>query len=180
MSYVKISTLEKVEANDIMLAHPEVSFPNRGWNDEDILPFGYAELHWPLDHPFVSTYEKLVETTPKKIDDKWYIQFEVVPLDEDEIKAKKQYLISNLVEATQRRLDNFAKIKNYDSILSLCTYATSSNEIFKKEGQYGVEMRDATWLKLYEILGEVEAGIRELPTDFAQIENELPILSWVE
>lgn len=178
MSYVKISTKEKVEAKDIMLAHPNISFPNRGWSDEDILPFGYAELHFPSDHLQPSTYEKLVEVEPEEIDGKWYIQFAVVPLDEDEIKIKKQYLISNLIEVTQYRLDSFANTRDYDNILSLCTYATSTNEKFRKEGQYGVEARDATWAKLYEILDEVEAGTRELPTDFAQIEYELPVLSW--
>lgn len=178
MSYVNINTLEKVEARDIMLAHPNISFPNRGWSDEDILPFGYAELHFPSDHPQPSTYEKLVEVQPKKIGDKWYIQFDVVPLNAAEIKAKKEYLISNLIEVTQYRLDSFANTRDYDNILSLCTYATSTNEKFRKEGQYGVEARDATWAKLYEILDEVKAGIRELPTDFVQIEYEFPVLSW--
>lgn len=85
---------------------------------------------------------------------------------------------SVVVAATQKRLDDFARTRNYDGILSLCTYATSTNPTFAKEGQYGVNMRDATWAKLYEMLAEVEAGIRPVPTGYVDIEAELPVLGW--
>ena len=83
-----------------------------------------------------------------------------------------------VIEQTQSRLDAFAKTRNYDGILSLCTYATSTNIKFQAEGQYGVTARDATWAKLYEILAEVEAGTRPMPVGFKDIEPELPILQW--
>ena len=63
-------------------------------------------------------------------------------------------------------------------MLSLCTYATSPNPKFSKEGQYGVEVRDATWAKLLEMLEEVKAGTRPMPESFAEIEPELPVLEW--
>lgn len=83
-----------------------------------------------------------------------------------------------IVTATQNRLDTFAQTRNYDGILSACTYATSTVPKFQVEGQYCVESRDATWAKLYEILAEVEAGTRPMPTGYASIENELPVLQW--
>ena len=49
---------------------------------------------------------------------------------------------------------------------------------FQTEGQYAVTARDATWEKLYEILAEVEAGTRPIPTSFSDIESELPVLIW--
>lgn len=85
---------------------------------------------------------------------------------------------AEIVTSTQQRLDDFARTRKYDGILSLCTYATSTNHAFAKEGQYGVNMRDATWAKLYEMLAEVEAGTRPMPTGYADIELELPILDW--
>lgn len=178
MSYVNTSTLQKVEAVDIMLANPEVSFPNRGWSDEELAPYGYAELHFPTEHPFQSTYEKLVEGTPAKIGDKWYIQFDVVPMTEEEVNWKNAQIRSDIVAQTQSRLDNFAQSRNYDGILSLATYATSTNAKFQAEGQYGVTARDATWAKLYEIMAEVEAGTRPMPESFADVEPELPVLEW--
>lgn len=54
--------------------------------------------------------------------------------------------------------------------------ATSTNAKFQAECQYGVEARDATWAKLYEIMAEVEAGTRQMPSGFADIEPELPLL----
>ncbi len=83
-----------------------------------------------------------------------------------------------IVTATQQRLDDFARTRNYDGVLSLCTYASSPNPKFQAEGQYGVEARDATWTKLLEILAEVEAGTRPMPTGYAEIEPELPPLVW--
>lgn len=85
---------------------------------------------------------------------------------------------NEIVKATQRRLDDFAKTREYDGMLSLCTYATSTNQKFAAEGQYGVEARDATWAKLYEILAEVEAGSRPMPTGYKAIESDLPKLEW--
>lgn len=87
-------------------------------------------------------------------------------------------LQAGIVNATQQRLDDFARTRNYDGILSLCTYATSTNTAFSAEGQYGVQARDATWVKLYEILAEVESGVRPIPSGYAEIESELPVLAW--
>lgn len=87
---------------------------------------------------------------------------------------------TEIVAATQQRLDAFARTRNYGGILSLCTYATSTVPKFAAEGQYGVTARDATWAKLYEMLAEVEAGTRPIPSGYAEIESELPVLAWPE
>lgn len=91
---------------------------------------------------------------------------------------KAQRLQESVTQSTQQRLDDFAKTRNYDGILSACTYATSTVVQFKAEGQYCVEARDATWGKLYEILAEVQAGTRPVPAGYADIEADLPVLSW--
>lgn len=87
---------------------------------------------------------------------------------------------SQIIDATQLRLDTFARERNYDGILSLCTYATSTNPKFKLEGDYGVTARDDTWAKLYEIMADVESGVRPMPTTYADIVDELPVLQWPE
>lgn len=87
-------------------------------------------------------------------------------------------LQSEIVQAVQLRLDTFAQTRNYDSILSACTYATSVIEKFSSEGQYAVNARDMTWAELYTILGEVQGGLRPMPTGYSEIESELPLLSW--
>ena len=94
-------------------------------------------------------------------------------------KAQKaEALTSSIVAATQLRLDAWAKTRNYDGILSLCTYATSTVSKFAAEGRAGVNARDATWAKLYQILDDVEQGLRPAPSGYDEIELELPVLTW--
>lgn len=78
----------------------------------------------------------------------------------------------------QQRLDDFARTRNYDNILSACTYATSTVAKFKTEGQACVDLRDATWAAAYNILANVQAGKRPMPTSIADIEADLPAAVW--
>ena len=80
--------------------------------------------------------------------------------------------------AIQARLDAWARTRNYDGILSACTYATSSVAQFAVEGQQAVLLRDQTWAAAYEILAEVLAGTRPMPESLADIEGDLPVLEW--
>ena len=89
----------------------------------------------------------------------------------DQIRAE-------IVQATQARLDAFAQTRNYDGILSACSYATSSVPQFRAEGQYCVKARDATWAALYAHLAQVQAGELPLPQGYADLEAQLPILNW--
>jgi hypothetical protein len=106
-----------------------------------------------------------------------------IPTPEEQAEvARKVFLAKKeaLTEAVQKRLDEFAQSRNYHNALSCATYATSQNAKFKTEGQYMVEARDAMWAKCYEILDEVEQGLRPEPGSFEDIESELPALSWPE
>lgn len=95
-----------------------------------------------------------------------------------QVATDPERVLAEIVDETQQRLDAFAQTRNYDSILSACTYATSTVFKFQTEGQCCVESRDATWQRLYEILGEVAAGTRPLPDNYADVESELPVLAW--
>lgn len=87
-------------------------------------------------------------------------------------------IAESIVNATQRRLDTFARTRNYDGILSACTYANSPVQKFSEEGQYCVQMRALTWATLYQILDEIQQGIRPNPSGFSDIEPDLPPLIW--
>jgi hypothetical protein len=84
---------------------------------------------------------------------------------------------SRLTSAIQSMLDDKAKERGYDSILSLCTYATSPTAKFAAEGQAGVSWRDEVWAKGYTILADVEAGTRSIPT-VDELLSELPSFVW--
>ena len=89
-----------------------------------------------------------------------------------------QQMQRSVVEATQQRLDAFAKTRNYDGILSACTYATSAVPKFQAEGQYCVDARDATWATLYQLFNDVTAGVKPMPASFSDIGLLLPTLKW--
>ena len=82
------------------------------------------------------------------------------------------------IDRIQQRLDDFAKTRGYDGIVSGATYATSPNVKFSAEGQYCVEARDATWSALYVFNDKVSKGEVPLPTRYIEIEAALPALVW--
>ena len=92
-------------------------------------------------------------------------------------KAARAEAIRNVTKAVQTHMDNIARTRGYDGILSLCTYATSSNPLFSAEGQAGVSWRDAVWSTCYSILNDVERGVRPQPT-VEELLAELPQIAW--
>ena len=157
--------------------NPQVSFP------KDIPETTLAEYSvYPVTPSDQPTHDpathRIEEGTPVQIDGVWTQAWNVIALTDEEVAQQQVELQQNIVAQTQQRLDSFANTRNYDGILSLCTYATSTVTKFQAEGQYGVEARDATWAKLYEIMAEVQVGTRPMPTGFADIEADLPTLTW--
>ena len=86
-------------------------------------------------------------------------------------KQSQERLIEYYSSIIQTALDNFAKTRRYDSIMSVCSYYNSTNDRFRKEAEYCTKLRDDTWDIGYQILDEVLAGIRDIPT-----EEELVVL----
>lgn len=82
-----------------------------------------------------------------------------------------------MVASVQRHLDATAKTRGYDGILSLASYAASTNQHFAAEGQAGVAWRDAVWGYCYGVLAAVQAGTRTIPTEDELI-AELPVMVW--
>lgn len=84
---------------------------------------------------------------------------------------------SVVTDVIQDKLDSFAKSKNYDGILSACSYVTSSVPTFKTEAEKCVLLRDSVWAKCYEIMAAVQTGARPLPK-IDQLLEELPTFAW--
>lgn len=103
-------------------------------------------------------------------------ELETIP--ETPLAPSPEKVAAGFIGAIQLRLDTFARGRHYDSILSACTYATSTVPKFKAEGQACVNLRDSTWAAAYAILEQVQAGQRPVPDDLADIEADLPALEW--
>ena len=105
-------------------------------------------------------------------------------LNDSEVKTaedkQEEFLTSTksrLTSAIQSMLDETAQELGYDSILSLCTYATSPTAKFSDEGQAGVSWRDEVWAQGYAILADVASGSRAIPTE-SELLSELPSFVW--
>lgn len=169
-----------VTQTDLRRQNPDVSFPAAGLSADLMASFGYVVVRYAPQPSFDVATQRVVEGTPVQEGDIWNQTWQVVPLTPEEIEANLQALQAGIVWQTQQRLDDFARTRNYDNILSACTYASSKVAKFAAEGQYAVTARDATWDALYNIMREGQAGTRPLPSGFADIEPELPVLAWPE
>lgn len=86
-------------------------------------------------------------------------------------------IIASYTATVQKHLDDTAKQRGYDGILSACTYATSTNEKFQAEGQAAVVWRDAVWSTCYATLAAVESGATVIPT-IDELISVLPAVVW--
>lgn len=118
----------------------------------------------------------------EEVEGQWQYKWRIDDLEPEQIEANTTAnalnIQASIIQSVQARLDTFAQTKFYDGILSACTYATSSIPKFALEGQYAVDARDTTWATATGILEAVLAGTRPVPTGYAEIEPELPILAW--
>ena len=102
--------------------------------------------------------------------DGWTIEKPYVPPTPKQIEA--QY-----TAAAQAYLDDFARTKTYDGILSACTYASDPDSKLRAEGQRCVGLRSAVWGTAFTILNDIMDNRRGIPT-IEQFISELPKLTW--
>ena len=82
-----------------------------------------------------------------------------------------------LTDGVQAYMDTKAQERGYDNIHTACSYANSTDEVFKAEGTACLAWRDSVWRKCYTILDEVKTGKRAIPT-LEEVIAELPVLVW--
>ena len=89
----------------------------------------------------------------------------------DEVQAE-------LTAAVQIYMDNRARERGYDDILKATSYRGDTiNPTFAKEAELCFVWRSQVWTRCYEILAEVEAGVRPIPSK-EELIAELPKLDW--
>ena len=135
-------------------------------------------------YPFVATTppeynlltERVVVTynlTAGKVVDSW----QVVPLTAGEQAEIVRQIRAELGQAVKAHLDAVVQLRDYDSIVSACTYATSARPDYQADGQACVNWRDAVWPYAYAVWDDVQAGNRSIPTA-EELIAELPELIW--
>ena len=102
-------------------------------------------------------------------------QFKIVAIPEPTEEEKQAQTQKQLTAAVQHVLDAKAQELNYDSCLSVCSYIDTGVPKFDAEGIAFRKWRSSVWAKGYEILAQVQAGQRAIPTE-AELIAELPQL----
>lgn len=91
------------------------------------------------------------------------------PPTPEQIQAAKVALV-------QKHMDDAARELRYDDIKTACTYADEpAVPKFQAEGQAFRAWRSEVWATCYSILDDVNAGLRDIPTD-EELIAELPEL----
>jgi len=99
---------------------------------------------------------------------------------EDEFKPPEltpEQVLSIYTNAIQRFMDQKASEKNYDNIKSAALRAALPDSPFHAEGIAAGTWMDNCWALSYQILDEVKAGTRNMPT-VDQLIGMLPELVW--
>ena len=102
-------------------------------------------------------------------------RFQIMPIPEPTIEEKQAKIQAHLTQVVQHVLDAKAQELNYDNCLSVCSYIDTGVAKFDAEGRAFRAWRSSVWAKGYEILAQVQAGQRTIPTE-EQLIAELPKL----
>lgn len=102
-------------------------------------------------------------------------RFQIVAPPELAAEEMAAQIQKQLTDAVQHVLDAKAQELLYDNCLSVCSYIDTGVAKFDAEGRAFRAWRSAVWAKGYEILAQVQAGQRAIPTE-EQLIAELPQL----
>lgn len=95
----------------------------------------------------------------------------------EELFSAFEVVVKDIVQA---RLDNLARQRGYDHIVSMCSYQFSPIAKYAKEAEYGISVRDTAWASLYQTFQEIRTGLRPIPTTEPILTAMFPAVSWAD
>lgn len=121
--------------------------------------------------------QKIAQSGVELINGTWTRPWQVIELTAEEIAANAAKAQQQYEDAIQAHLDATAKERNYDSILTMVTYDIPTGGRFKAEAAIAANWRTSVWETAYDLLAEVQAGTRPVPT-VEELIALLPIPNW--
>lgn len=161
--------------SDLFTEFSDTSFP-ADLTSADISSFGVYNVV-PADRPIVDYTQVVEEVMPVLNNGRWTQVWNIRTATPEEQSAAVAKIVQERVDAVQSHLDQVAQTRNYSSILSACSYASGTHPKYSAEGKACLEWREAVWDTCYQILNEVQAGTRPVPTN-EEVIAELPQLIW--
>lgn len=149
-----VSTHEVMDELSFRALFPNVSFPAI-LTDELVSEYGYGIVQERGVPTSENGFELVFE------DGQMYKVWNKAEFDPQSFERFSSMIVSQL-------MDSVAREYGYDSILTACTYATSTVPKFQVEGQAFVQYRDAVWVAYYDALGTVDLTTGLDPSTFVK------------
>lgn len=126
------------------------------------------------DHEFYNFIGMQKMEVEQSYDGRWYVKGYT---PEKPLPTKEQ-IQKMLTDGVQNWMDTKVQERNYDNVHTCVgTYLYSPVEKFRFEAEAVRDWVSYVWAKCYDILAQVEAGIRCIPT-LEEVIAELPQLEW--
>lgn len=142
--------------------------PIIGWYDTD-----------EFDYPNLPPPASLLELTLEQWDGRLSTPFvQSGQLIAPPAPTAAQLLSAQIAVGTQKvqyHLDEIARSRGYDNIVSACSYAGAANP-FQAESKAFITWRGAVWTKCYEMMSACQAGTSPIPTE-AELIAALPVFA---
>ena len=153
---------------------PELAGLNIVFNDHSRWPLSVTDGIYDKAPHFYGTCDDAADTTLAGVLGViTETEFNTAKSDEDFAVTTRR-----LSYQVQDKLNRFAIERQYDDILSACSYSTSTNAQFAADATRCIELRDATWVAVNAVFAAAKIGSRTLPQTFAELLPELPALTW--
>lgn len=145
-------------------------------SEEVVRAFGYIPFveNTPPEH---NALTHKVNKSLAMIDNNVTYNYELVPLEPEEVMLKMNDLKLFFVSIIEKLLDETVQQKDYKNILHACSYSESSIPQYKAETLAVIYWRDSVWGKTYQIQNEILVGQRAIPT-LEQFLAEMPVMEW--
>lgn len=160
---------------DLRSDFPQTSFPS-DLENADLSDFGVFHVT-QVPAPTVDYTQVVTEGEPLNVGGNWTQVWIVRDATDAEESAALDEIQASYESAIQAHLDSTARSRGYDNMISACSYASGSHPKFSVEGQDCLAWRSAVWETAYQIMTDVRAGTRPLPT-LQDVMAELPPMAW--
>lgn len=163
-------------ANDVRRENPDVSFPEGPWPERLLQDYGCYPIQ-VVERPTCDPILQVVlEETPEQVGGVWTQKWLVRDATPEEQQQATQTRIAEYERALDAHLDATAQTKRYDNRIT-CAVRAGYPGPFQVEGQAFAQWMDQCNALGYQIMADVLAGTRPLPT-VEEFLGELPAMVW--
>lgn len=160
----------------LQAANPNTSLPSdlSGMEDE-IQALGVVPVQ-EVAPPAAGDGQVVEPVAPALVGGQWQEQWQVRAMTAAEYAAWVAALQARLTDALNQHLDAVARQRRYDNRFT-CSLRAGFTGPFQAEGLAFAAWMDVCNLTAYQIMAEVKAGLRPIPTE-EELVAEMPTIQW--